>query len=74
MIIIDQILGHIGNVFFITGAIGFARKNTCGFYLNILGNIFYIFQSFLMNNLSLGLLSFVLIVINIVGILNWRNK
>lgn len=69
---LEQIFGHIGNIFFVIGAIGFAQKNISGFYLNILGNIFYIFQSYLMSNLSLGLLSFVLIIINIVGILNWN--
>lgn len=72
--IIEQILGHIGNVFFVTGAIGFAQKHISGFYLNILGNGFYIWKSYLTNDYALGILSLILILINIQGIYVWTKK
>ena len=73
MSIID-ILGWIGNLFFIVGAIFIARKKLIGFYGNAIGNIFYVIQGLLVGTLSLAVLSITLIFINIYGIYNWKKK
>jgi Nicotinamide mononucleotide transporter len=70
---IPDILGHIGNVGFLLGAVLLARKKVSGFYWQIEGNFFYLIQAWIMGMSSLVILSFILIFINIGGIVNWRR-
>lgn len=69
----EQILGWIGNLGFLLGAIWLARKNVLGFYFQIIANILYIIQSILLNNNSLFWLSIILCVINGYGIYTWKH-
>lgn len=71
--IINEILGTIGNVFFFIGAILMAKRQKVAFVHQILGNLFYVIQSITMVNWSLGILSVVLIGVNIWGWFNWRK-
>lgn len=68
------ILGWIGNGFFMGGTYAFGKKSVSGFYLNIIGNFLYTWQSVLLNNSSLIWLSFILICLNCKGILEWRQR
>lgn len=68
------IIGWIGNLGFFLGAILIAKKNIGGWWLQLLANILYINQAWLLNNNSLLWLSIVLGFVNIFGIYNWRNK
>jgi len=69
-----QILGWIGTILFIYGVWVLGNKDVKGFYVNAIANLFYVFQSIIMGNPSLFWLSIFLIIINIRGIRNWRNK
>ena len=69
----EQILGHIGNIGFLLGAYFIAKRNIHGFTMQIIANLLYLFQSILMNNISLGLLSIILIFINGYGIIKWQK-
>lgn len=68
-----DIMGHLGNVGFFIGAIYLARKKVSGFYWQIEGNAFYLIQGIILGMSSLIICSAILIVINIFGIINWRN-
>ena len=69
-----DLIGWIGNIFFILGAILIARKNPYGFLNNAIGNAFYLVQAVMLKLSSLSLLSVLLIAINIYGIINWKRK
>jgi len=69
-----DVLGWIGNVGFLLGAVLLAQKKVSGFYWQIEGNFFYLIQAWLMEMSSLVILSFILIFINICGIINWRKS
>jgi len=69
-----EIFGWIGNIGFIVGAIALAKKTRCGFYWQILGNVMYVAQGFILGISSITTISLILIVINVCGILNWRKK
>ena len=69
-----DIVGWIGNVGFIVGAIALAKKKPSGFYWQILGNAMYLIQAYLLSVSSLIVLSIILIVINVTGIINWRRN
>lgn len=69
-----NLLGWTGNLFFIYGGYALSIKNIKGFYAQILGNIFYISQAYLMSNWSLLFLSIVLAGINVYGIYKWNQK
>ena len=71
--IIADYLGHAGNVGFLLGAVLLAQKKVTGFYWQIEGNFFYLIQAWIMGMSSLVILSFVLIFINIGGIINWMR-
>ena len=69
-----DILGWIGNIFFILGAIYIARRKVCGFYFNASANAFYVIQAILLGISSLATISIILICINIYGTYNWSRR
>ena len=71
---IINLIGWIGNLFFILGAILLAKKIKLGFYCNALGNLIYVYFAILISKDSLLVLSLFLVMINIWGIYNWRNR
>ena len=70
----EQILGWLGNIGFLLGAILLAQKRVSGFYFQIIANLLYLIQSSMMNNLSLFWLSLILIIINSYGVYQWKIK
>lgn len=73
MTLID-LLGWIGNIGFLLGAVYIARNKKVGFYWQIEGNVFYLIQGHLLHIPSLQVLSFILILVNVYGIYYWNNK
>lgn len=69
-----NIIGWIGNFFFVLGAILLAKKKIIGFYSNVIANLFYIYFGFLITKNSLISLSIFLILVNIWGIYNWKME
>jgi len=69
-----DLVGWIGNFFFIFGAFLLARKNIFGFVCNGIGNFCYLYQGFVLSLPSLVVISFVLFVLNIYGIKKWGSK
>lgn len=69
-----DLIGWISNIFFILGAILLAKKKVSGFYCNGIGNFGYIIQGILVGTPSLWVLSILLCLINLYGIIKWRNK
>lgn len=72
--IISESLGILGNIGFFFGAILVAKKDPKLFYYQIAGNAFYAVQSAILINISLLVLSIVLIGVNVIGIYNWKKK
>ena len=70
-----NIMGWIGNIFFILGAIFLAKKWIYGWHCQILGNACYVVFAILMGleGLSLGALSILLVILNYYGYKKWRN-
>lgn len=71
---IPDIIGWVGNVFFIWGVYALGKKNIKGFYSNAFGNFMYVVQAYLLGIPSLFWLSWGLIVLNIKGIIEWRKE
>jgi hypothetical protein len=69
-----DIVGWIGNIGFIFGAIYLAKKSVWGFYWQIFGNAFYLVQALMLGVSSLMILSIILIGINIFAIYNWLKR
>ncbi|MFA5048523.1 MAG: nicotinamide mononucleotide transporter [Patescibacteria group bacterium] len=69
-----QIIGWISNLLFLIGGIYLCKKNVLGFYFQLFGNILYIWQSIILNNISLMWLSLILGIVNIYGIYEWNKK
>ena len=69
-----EIIGWIGNICFFMGITLIARKHRVGFHYNSGGNLCYLIQSIIMDNISLVVLSLALIGLNIYGYWNWRKK
>ena len=69
-----ETIGWGGNIAFFAGSILTAKKNKWLFLCQILGNLFYVLQAGLMHNISLLILSIVLIGINIWGWMAWIPK
>ena len=72
-----EILGWIGNIFFVLGAIAFsAKKPIWGCVHNVIGNLFYIVSIQLLPKplYALITLSITLASINVWGIYNWRKN
>lgn len=70
----EIILGWIGNIGFLLGAVWLAHKKIIGFYSQILANLAYLIQSLLMNNYPLFWLSLILIFFNLYCIYQWNIK
>ena len=68
-----DVLGWIGNVGFIAGAVLIARKSIWGLWLNVFGNLCYIVVGLLSELPSLFVCSLVLLLINIYGIYHWSK-
>jgi hypothetical protein len=66
-------LGWVGNIFFISGVYALGRKWVYGFHANTIGNLLYLIQAILMKNWSLFWLSYGLMVLNMIGIQNWKG-
>lgn len=71
---IADLVGWIGNVGFIVGAIALSKKSIVGFHWQILGNAMYLIQAIVLGISSLIILSILLIMINIGGIINWKRN
>lgn len=71
--IVNQILGWIGNALFFSGVYALGKKNAMGFYFNAIANLLYAIQSVRMNNISLFWLSLGLMVLNLIGVIRWAN-
>jgi len=69
------IIGWIGNIAFLLGAIFLAIKWRIGWHMQIIGNASYVVYSILIgvDGLSLLCLSILLIIINIIGLKKWRK-
>jgi hypothetical protein len=70
---IEQLLGWIANIGFLLGAIWLTQKKIAGFYIQVIANGFYAYQSLIMHNYSLFWLSLILIFINIRGVIKWSK-
>jgi nicotinamide riboside transporter PnuC len=69
-----DIIGWIGNLFFILGAIFLAKKMRIGWHCQVLGNLCYVIVGLFLNTSSLWALSILLIGINIYGLYQWKGK
>jgi len=71
-----ELFGWTGNAGFILGAILLAKKIRFGWYCQVLGNLSYLIFSVLMKEggISLGVLSILLIILDIYGLLQWKDK
>jgi len=72
---IINLLGWIGNIGFVLGAIYLAKKKVifC-LYGNAIGNIAYIMVGFMSNLQSLWVLSIGLLMLDIYGFYKWRKE
>jgi nicotinamide riboside transporter PnuC len=74
-LVITDILGWIGNIFFILGAIFLAKKQPIPCCIgNILGNGIYIIVGCLLHLSSLWCISIFLAILAIYGIYNWSKN
>jgi len=70
-----ELLGWVGNVFYVIGVVGIANKNPIrGQYYNCAGGIIYAIFGFLTGSISLMCLSLFLSCVNVYGILNWSKE
>ncbi|KKL87501.1 hypothetical protein LCGC14_1934120 [marine sediment metagenome] len=71
-----NLIGWIGNLFFVLGALFLAKKWIAGWWMQILGNLCYVAFAILMglNGGSLLALSVLLTIINYYGLKKWRNS
>lgn len=59
------------NIIFIYGGIALGKKHISGWYAQIFANLIYIFQSIVVNNKPLLMLSIVLALISLKGLISW---
>ena len=70
----SEILGWIGNVFFVLGSIFLAKKQPIPSLLcNLIANGFYVAMAILLQTSALLVLSVVLIGLNVWGIYTWNK-
>ena len=70
-----DIIGWIGNIFYVVGAISIAFKRPIfGQSSNVIGGALYAVQGFLTGMTSLLAIELFLVIINILGVYNWRKK
>lgn len=68
-----DMIGWIGNIFFVYGVYVLGKKKISGFYANAIGNLAYVIVGIMKSTSSLACLSVLLIILNIMGILEWRK-
>jgi hypothetical protein len=74
MIILADVLGWVGNVFFVIGAIFLARKRPLPCCItNIIANSIYIAVGIMSNISSLWAISIFLLILAIVGTYTWSK-
>lgn len=71
---LPDIIGWVGNVFFIYGVWAIGERKISGFYFNFFGNLAYVIQGLLVSLYSLTFLSILLMGLNILGIIKWQNE
>ena len=69
-----NLLGWIGNGFYILGAYLLAENKRIGFICNLLANLIYLIIGLAFGISSLWGISIGLIVLNVHGIYNWKRK
>ena len=69
-----NIIGWIGNIFFIIGCWLLAKKRIEGFYFNSGGNVAYATIGIIIKTNSIWFISLWLLGLNIYGIYKWRKK
>lgn len=69
-----DILGWVGNIGFLYGAWAFSRRYISAWIAQILANLCYVIQAYLMNNIPLLSISVILIGVNIYGFYSWSKK
>lgn len=71
--ITPDIIGWIGNIFFVYGVFALGHKQVRGFWCNMVGNILYAGQGAMLELPSLIVLSALLVFLNIKGVLAWTK-
>jgi len=69
-----DLIGWIGNSFFIYGVWAIGERKISGFYINYIGNFTYLIQGAFLGMYSLIILSSMLMFLNIIGIVKWRKN
>lgn len=70
-----DMIGWIGNIFYISGAIFIAiKKPVLGQFLNVIGGVAYAAQGFIAGLSSLLVIEIFLVIINLFGVFNWKIK
>jgi len=68
-----DLIGWFGNIFFIYGVWAIGERKISGFYVNYIGNLAYLIQGTFLGMYSLIVLSFILMLLNVLGIVKWKN-
>lgn len=68
-----DLIGWIGNLFFVYGVWAIGERKVSGFYVNYIGNLAYLIQGAFLTLYSLIVLSSILMLLNVVGIVKWRK-
>jgi len=69
-----QIIGWIGNCFFVSGAAALAAGHVvASATLNAFGNVLYFSQSWITKNWSLSALSVTLGILSVIAAISWTN-
>jgi len=71
---LPDIIGWVGNIFFIYGVWAIGERKISGFYFNFFGNLAYVLQGYMKGTSSLLFLSLLLMILNIRGIMKWQIK
>ena len=68
-----ELSGWIGNILFLIGAILIAKRHVGGLVCNFFANGAYLVQSYITYNRPLFVLSVILMLVNAIGVINWRQ-
>ncbi len=69
-----DVIGWVANCFILFGMYNLGKKRLSGFYFNIVAHIVWLFQSIILAMSSLFVIDLLLIIMNILGIRQWRKK
>lgn len=69
-----QTLGWIANLLFIYGVFAIRKKHVSSLWANMIANVLYVWQSFILKNPSLLSISIILIGLNIWAIWTWTYE